>query len=348
MKILMIGLGSIGQRHLRNIRKLYGTSCEILAYRTRGLQRTFTDEMQIRNGVNLEEEFKIKVFNDLNYALEEKPDIAFVTNITARHMECAIAAARAGCDLFIEKPVSDSLDRCREFAGIIENSNCIVYVGYQNRFHPCIADIKNIINGGGIGSIISVENEFGERLSTMHPYEDYRTTYMAQKKMGGGPILNLQIHCLDYLQCIFGSPESVFAVAGTASGLDIDVEDNASSLYCFRQKKDKIFPIYSHTDFLQYPPVHKVKVVGEKGRIEADLNAAITKIYADGPSVQILEHKKFARNDMFVKEIQEFMECVKERRTPESDFRQGILSLKMALAAKKSAEENRLVYLEEF
>ena len=86
MKILMIGLGSIGQRHLRNIKKLYGDEAEILAYRVRGLKRTFSDTMQIRENVSLEEEFHIKSFSDLNEALLEKPDIAYITNITKSHI----------------------------------------------------------------------------------------------------------------------------------------------------------------------------------------------------------------------------------------------------------------------
>ena len=76
MKILMIGLGSIGQRHLRNIKRVYGEEAQILAYRVRGLKRTFSDTMQIRENVSLEEEYNIKSFDDLSKALLEKPDIA--------------------------------------------------------------------------------------------------------------------------------------------------------------------------------------------------------------------------------------------------------------------------------
>ena len=319
MKILMIGLGSIGQRHLRNIRKLYGDEPEILAYRVRRLQQTFSDDMKIRDGVNLEDEFNIRVYSDLDEALLERPQVAFITNITAKHMECAIRAAKAGCNLFLEKPISDSMDLISELRKVIEDKQLIVYVGYQNRLHPC----------------------------TMHTSEDYSKTYMARKEMGGGPILNLQIHCLDYLQMLFGVPESVYSVAGSNSGLDIDVEDFASSLYSFGQNEGGILPVYAHTDFLQYPPVHKIKIVGEKGRIEADLNQAASKQIVDGLTVSENEHKDFIRNNMFIEELSEFFNCVNERKRPDSDFEQGIIGLKMALAAKKSAEEKRKVFLEE-
>lgn len=100
MKILMIGLGSIGQRHLRNIRKIYGDECEIIAYRTKRSQKTFSDDMKIRKNINLEKEYKIKAFEDLDAALKDRPEIAFITNITSKHIETAISAAKAGCHLF--------------------------------------------------------------------------------------------------------------------------------------------------------------------------------------------------------------------------------------------------------
>lgn len=347
MKILMIGLGSIGQRHLRNIRRLYGDEPEILAYRVRRLQQTFSDDMKIRDGINLEDEFNIQVYSDLDEALLEHPQIAFITNITARHIECAIRAARAGCDLFLEKPISDSMEGISELRKVITENGNIVYVGYQNRLHPCIRDVGNYLEAGKIGRIISVDNEFSERLVTMHTYEDYSKTYMARKEMGGGPILNLQIHCLDYLQMLFGVPESVYSAAGSNSSLNIDVEDFASSLYSFRRDDGSLFPVYSYTDFLQYPPVHRLKIVGEKGRIEADINRASTRLIVDGETVSENEHKDFIRNDMFIEELKEFFRCVDERKNPAPALEQGIIGLKMALAAKKSAEESRKVILEE-
>ena len=119
MKILMIGLGSIGQRHLRNIKRVYGEEAQILAYRVRGLKRTFS-------------EYNIKSFDDLSEALLEKPDIAYITNITKSHIPCAIACAKAGCHLFLEKPISDSLDGIEELAKIAAEKKLKVFVGYQN------------------------------------------------------------------------------------------------------------------------------------------------------------------------------------------------------------------------
>ena len=347
MKVLMVGLGSIGQRHLRNLKRLYGEGLEVLAYRVRRNRQTFDDRMKIRDGVDLEKEFHIRVFSDLDKALEEHPQAVFVTNITASHMKCALRAAEAGCDIFLEKPVSDSMAGTDELIRMVAEKNVIIYVGYQNRFHPCIQETKKLLDEGRIGRLISVDNEFSERLTTMHTYEDYSQTYMARKEMGGGPILNLQIHCLDYLQWMLGTPVSAYSLAGHGSGLDIDVEDYASTLYRFLQPDGSELPVYSHTDFLQYPAVHILKLVGEKGRMELDLARTVIKVIIGDTLAEERLYSEFERNDMFIQELKEFVYCMENRVQPESGLLQGITGLKMALAAKKSAEEKRVVLLEE-
>lgn len=347
MKILMIGLGSIGQRHLRNLRRLYGDEVEVLAYRVRGLQRTFSDDMRVQEGVSLEEAYGVRSFADLDAALSERPECAFITNITSKHVESARRAVEAGCDIFLEKPISDSMVGVAELLHAVQEGKRIAYVGYQNRFHPCARDVKRMLEGECIGKIVSAESEYSERLSTMHTYEDYRQTYMARREMGGGPILTLQIHCLDYLQWLFGAPEAVYAVAGRSGGLETDAEECASSLYTFQRTDGRTFPVYAHTDYYQYPAAHRLKVVGERGRIELDFNRAQTRLIVDGAVIEESVYADFQRNDMFLEELQEFFRCVESREKPESDLGQGVVGLRMALAAKKSAHEERSVLMEE-
>ena len=347
MRILMIGLGSIGQRHLRNIKRTFGDEHEIIAYRTRRLQQTFSDDLKIREGVSLEEEYNLTVYTDLDEALKTKPDVAFITNITAKHIECATKCAKAGCNLFLEKPISDSMDGVLELQKICKEKNLTVWVGYQNRYHLCVQRMKEILETGAIGNLVSVHSDFCERVTTMHTYEDYSTTYMARKDMGGGPVLNLQIHDLDCLQWLFGTPESVYSVCNKNSGINIDVEDSASSVYRFKDKNGRLVPVYAYTDFLQFPPSHKMKVVGEKGRIEIDFLKATLLYVQDGEVKEEKSYDDFVRNQMFIWELSDFFNCIKEKSEPDISFEQGIVSLKMALAAKKSSTERREVLLSE-
>ena len=122
MKALFVGLGSIGQRHLRNFRKILGEEAEVLAY------RTTKHRLVIENGEgvpceSLASRLRYREFNDLTEALAEQPKIVFITNPSAHHLEIAHAAAAAGCDLFIEKPLSDSLIGVDELASRVQEKN---------------------------------------------------------------------------------------------------------------------------------------------------------------------------------------------------------------------------------
>lgn len=338
----MIGLGSIGQRHLRNIRRLYGEDVEILAYRVRGLKRTFSDTMQIRENVSLEEEFKITAYSDLQEALSKEPDMAYITNITNAHIPCAIACAKAGCHLFLEKPLSDSMEGLDELCRIVKEKKIKAFVGYQNRLHPGIKYLKQFLAEGKIGNILSVRSVVGERLVTMHTYEDYKETYMARKDMGGGVLLNQMVHELDYLYYLFGMPVSVYACGGINGNLGIDVEDNLDAIYRYETENGS-FPVSVHADFYQAPPSRFVKVVGEKGHIIVDLLKA-TVTQAIGDDVSVIEYAEFARNDMFIEECQLFMDCIKNDTKPAIGLDDGIASLRLALAARKSIETGEVIH----
>lgn len=341
MKILMIGLGSIGQRHLRNIKRVLGEEAEILAYRVRGLQRTFSDTMQIRDRVSLEEEYHIRSFASLTEALLEKPELAFITNPTNMHIPCAIQCAKAGCHLFLEKPVSDSLEGIDELQKAAQDAGIKIFVGYQNRFHPAICAVKEVLEAGSLGKILSVHSVVGERLTTMHTYEDYKETYMARKDMGGGVVTNQLVHEMDYLYYLFGKPVSVYALGGTIGNLGIDVEDNCDALFLMENGTERV-AVNVHADFYQSPPSRFIKVIGEKGQIEADLiNGTVTKTVSD-----VTEHTaftEFVRNDMFIEELKLFLSCVKEGGKEAITLEDGIVSLKMAMAIKESMQTGGVV-----
>lgn len=336
MKYLMIGLGSIGQRHLRNIKRVYGDDAEIIAYRVRGLKRTFSDTMQIRENVSLEEEFNIRAYSSLEEALLEKPEVAFITNPTNMHIPCAIQCAKAGCDLFLEKPISDSMEGIEELRRVAAENNTLIFVGYQNRFHPGIRYLRECLQTEELGSILNVRAVVGERLTTMHTYENYKDTYMARKDMGGGVVTNQLVHELDYLYYLFGMPHDVYALGGCIGDLGIDVEDNCEAVFTSTYRKHD-FPISVHADFYQSPPSRNILVVGTKGKIEVDIikNRLIKTI---GDENTEIVYDTFQRNDMFIEELKLFVEAVQKRSAPAISLEDGIASLRMADSVKQSMQ----------
>ena len=344
MKILFVGLGSIGQRHLRNLLKYYGDrNIEIIAYRHRRLQMTFSDDMNVIQDASLENYYPMTVYTTYKEALLKKPDIVFITTVTSKHIEYAIEAAKIGAALFIEKPLSNTFEGIEQLKRVTRENRCIVQMGFQLRKHICIKETKKIIDQGLIGDIQYAELVFSESLKTMHNYEDYRQTYMAHKELGGGPILNLQIHDIDLILYLFGIPHSVYAAASHNSSLEIDVEDLAT--VCFRTNRPdfKRILINSRCDFLGKPPMHSIMILGENGRLEIDLLRNTIYVFAN----DIIEYNYpgFMRNDMFIDELKEFMECVNKKEQPECDLYAGIRSFEIVQAIQESIKLEKEVMI---
>ena len=110
MKALFVGLGSIGQRHLRNLRTLMGDDVDIIAWRTRGQNVVVTDTLQVDAAVDIHEHYRFRIAPTLASAFKERPDVTFVCNPSSMHLPVALDAVRAGSHVFIEKPLSDRID----------------------------------------------------------------------------------------------------------------------------------------------------------------------------------------------------------------------------------------------
>src|SRR5439155_14868777 len=113
--------------------------------------------------------------------------------------------------LFVEKPLSHSLQEVAELLSVVREKSLIGLVGYQLRFHPCIARLQAIVAEGLLGNIVAGRVESGEYLPGWHPYEDYRESYAARAELGGGVILS-HIHEFDYLYGFFGLPRRLFTI----------------------------------------------------------------------------------------------------------------------------------------
>lgn len=342
MKVLFVGLGSIGQRHVRNLRRLLGSEIAIAAYRVRRVAPLLTDDMRVDPRGGIEERHGIEAFDELDRALAWKPDAVFVCNPNSMHMPVALAAAQAGCDLFVEKPLSHNLEGVAELLDRVDRRQLVAMCGYQLRFHPCFLRLQELLAVRSIGRVLAVRCENGEYMPGWHPYEDYRTAY-ATKTSGGGGVILCQIHDLDYLYALFGLPRRVFALGGRLSNLEIEVEDVASLAMEF-ECDGRGVPVHLHMDFIQRPPSRTCAIVGESGKILVDWRAASLWRYdAAGNEVERLALPDFARNQMFLDELSHFLLCRKTRQTPLVSLRDGAQSLRIALAAKESLASGRVV-----
>ncbi|KFM20884.1 15-anhydro-D-fructose reductase protein [Marine Group I thaumarchaeote SCGC AAA799-D07] len=327
LKILVVGYGSIGKRHVNNI--LSNTKSEIIICTK-------------QENLALLDRKRVKVFGSLSKCLLEKPDIGFITNETVYHIPTAIKLAKEGLDLFIEKPLSNSMKDVVTLKNIVKRKKLIVQLGYNLRFHECVNKIRKLVKQKKIGRIISIQAENGSYLPDWHPYEDYKKGYAGKKKLGGGIILT-QIHDVDYLYWIFGNPKSIFSISGKFSDLDISAEDYSASIIQFKNK----ITAELHLDFFQGPEYRKCKIKGTKGIIFWDSINNEVELYNNRKKkwISILKLKNYERNQMYIREIKHFLNCVKNRNRTINSLDDGIKTLGISLAMKKSAKYKKIIKL---
>jgi predicted dehydrogenase len=305
VKFLIAGLGSIGRRHLRNLVGL--GQRDILLYRT-GKSTLPEDEL-----IGFESE------TDLRAALERRPQAVIVSNPTALHLDVAIPAAQAGCHILLEKPVSHSLDRVDVLRRAVSDGGGQLLVGFHFRQHPSLRRVKALLEEGELGRVTSVRAHWGESLPEWHPWEEYATSYAARADLGGGALLTLS-HPFDYLRWIFGDVVAARGVFGEALGLEVEAVVEAS----LRFQSGLLASV--HLDYLQRPPQHRLEIQAENGRLRWDGFAGVLEI--SGPPAWKWEEtpdlEGFDRNDLFVAEMEHFIQVAAGVTPPVCTLEDGI------------------------
>ena len=274
MKVIIVGFGSIGQRHCKNL--LDESDAEILLSTKHNI-KNFKNNKRIQNLPSFEK------------CLKNQPEIGFVCNTSNLHIQTAIKLAKNNCHLLIEKPLSNSLKNITPLLSLIEKNKLITLMGFNLRFHPCLIKVKQLLSKNKIGRVIYVNAENGSYLPDWHPEEDYRKSYSSSNTLGGGAVLTC-LHEIDYLYWLFGNVKEVSAITGKFSDLDIDSEDLSS--ISLRFKNNIIAEV--HLDFFQRPAQRSCKIVGTNGTLFCDFNRNIVSLYE-------LNKKKMERNYEFKK-----------------------------------------------
>ncbi len=313
MKFLVAGLGSIGRRHFRNLRALGET--DILLYRTHNA--TLPDDELV--GVPVE--------TDLQAALAHKPDAVIISNPTALHLDVAIPAAEAGCHLFLEKPISHSMEGVDKLHEIATRTGARVLVGFQFRFHPGLRTVRDLLARGEIGTPISVRAHWGEYLPNWHPWEDFRAGYAARPELGGGVVLTL-CHPFDYLRMLLGEFEGVWSLT-SHQGLGLAVEDTAEIGVRFTNGAVGSL----HLDYVQRPPKHTLEIVGTEGTVTWDNADGAVKVFR--VSANAWETMPcpdgFERNTMFLEQMKHFRAVVRGEEMPLCTLEDGVKVLETCL-----------------
>ena len=320
MKFLIIGYGSIGRRHFRNLLSM--GEQDILFYRT---HQSTLDDNELADFI---------VETDLKAALDHKPDAVIIANPSAYHLDVAIPAAREGCHILLEKPISHSMQRVEDFSQLVQKNGIKVLVGFQFRFHPNLLKIKELLEDNKIGRVLSYRSHWGEYLPAWHPWENYRHSYAARKELGGGVLLTL-CHNYDYLRWLFGEAQIHSTLLGYNSDLGIEVEDTAE--IGLISDDDIIGSL--HLNFTQMPVKNILDIVGTKGSIHWDYYKNQVDLYTfnnegEVKTISYFVPDDFDRNDLFIEEMEHFIEVINGQAEPRCSLDDGIKALELSVQAK--------------
>jgi predicted dehydrogenase len=316
VKALFVGLGGVGQRHLRNLRRLR-PDAELLAVRTRGRSFEIKDDLTPDHGVDIVKKYAIRVFGRIEDAAKAMPDFAIVSNPTSLHVETTCGLLKRGIPVLLEKPISDSEEGLDELVELSRKKGVPVMVGYMMRFHPSAERMEGLLKAQAIGPVHSAVLISHSYVPSWHNYEQPKEFYAGSRSLGGGAVLT-EIHELDLLHWYFGAPRRLWALGGKMSALGLDVEDTASSLLEFEQG-GRCFPVSVNVSFAQTVPLRRFMVFGERGRIQWDILADRIAVedHARGLN-DVFEVPGFQRNDLFVRELEHFLDCLATKQEPKT------------------------------
>ena len=306
MNILVIGAGSIGWRHIRNLLKLGHKNVSIVE----------TDKNQ---RFLVEKEFKLPVYRSSSQAFSKNRfKVVFICTPADSHISLASKAVQAGAHIFIEKPLAIKERGINDLIRLVREKGVIAMVACNFRFHPGYKMLEGLVKKRKFGRSFSARIIMGHDLLKSRPNENYRKVYDADGKKGGGVIFDSGAHVLDYLAQLFGWPEKLTASYGNLSGLKIKAEDFVS----FILEYPSGIRVTVELDYFSRPKRHNLEVQFEKGWVKWDFAGNSFESYSQ--QTKKLEKFKvyknssldFMRNDMYLKEIKHFFKIIRKGGTP--------------------------------
>lgn len=315
--ILVIGTGSIGRRHLRNLQSLGLTT--LAAYDP--------DPVRVAEA---QAETPIESFSTLDRALAWNPDCVFICTPPTTHIPLAHLAISGNAHLFIEKPLGNQLDGIDELIASAHNKSRVALVGYNLRFHEGLQKCRQILLEGLIGKPLAIRAEVGQYLPDWRPGRDYRTGYIAHQSEGGGIILDAS-HELDYVRWLGGEVDTLSCTASHVSDLEMDTEDLAAITW--RTVGRLIAEI--HLDCIQREYSRNCKVIGSEGTLQWDYNSGVS-LFTSTHGYEFFPIKPDP-NSMYLQEVSHFFDCVNGIAEPLAPLQDGKRVLQIALASQESA-----------
>ena len=330
-RILIVGLGSIGKRHLRLARFRF-PNAEIKILRHEATIKV----PKYSNGI----------FSNIQEAISFNPQLAIIANPATYHIPVAQALAETGVHLLIEKPISSSLIGIKQLLKTVKEKELVLLIGYNLRYLKSLRFFKKQIDLGIVGKCLSVRCEMGAYLPDWRPECDYTRGVSAKKNLGGGALLELS-HELDFLSWIFGDIKWVKANLSKQSNLTIDVEDTVHIIMGFLPSPCGHQLVGSlNLDFIRHDPTRICTVIGDKGSLLWNGISNQVMFFEAGSSVWI-ELKKFdiKRDDSYILEWEDLTSSILNKDIPQVTGHDGLKVMQIIKYVRQSSKSGKKEYV---
>ena len=323
LSICLVGVGSIGRRHLRLLQERDDVKVSVVEPNDQSWARAAAECGAAPR------------YTSLEMALDhEHPDAVAVATPHQTHAPLVIQALEAGYHVFCEKPMSDSLSQCVEMLHAAEKSDKVFTVGFMFHFDPYIRKIKQLLDEGRIGKPV----HYSSRFATFNTLKCSITHHQEHTPFS---VVMDCIHDTDLLCWLTGkTPDFAFSNAIQAGDLPLTSAPNAiDTVYRW---EDGDFAAFTHFNYIEHPQKHTLEIVGDRGYIFGDfMKPEITIGSLDGTTEQI--GFEYIFDNVYRAEWSHFISAVRGEVEPENTARSAILSTLLMQAQIDSAKLGREV-----
>jgi len=315
--VLVAGTGSIGRRHIGNLRTLK-PGARFVFVRAQARHDPLSDELGA------------EVVSDLSAGLSLGPTLAIVANPSDQHASFILPLLKAGVPTYIEKPVVIRDEDAIALAQIDAVSLPTTQVGCNLRFLPSLRQLKDWVAEGALGRIIRASFEVGQWLPDWRPSQDYRRSYSASIEQGGGVVFDL-VHEIDLAYWLFGQLELVAALGARRSNLEIATEDVATMMMTGSDGEQIIVQL----DYVSRMLVRRIHVVGDKASAFWDLPARMLGLSCPGGGRQE-QTDGFDMTHTYVDAMREFINAAESGGVTSLPLPEALPATSMAIRVNQS------------
>lgn len=329
MKFLVVGLGSMGKRRIRNLQYLKAGT-------------VYGFDLRADRRAEAEQKYGVRTFANLADAMAMNPDALVISTPPDLHAEYALAAARAGKHFFTEAGVEP--DNIEEIIAAARTSGVVAAPSCTMRFHPSIRKVKELVDSGEVGRVLTFTYHCGQYLPDWHPWEDYRKFYVARKKTGAcREIVPFE---LTWLTWLFGGVAALSAMRSKLTQLETDIDDAYHLLLRFQsgQLGNTLVDVISRV------PYRQLKLLSEEAVLTWDWTSKTVRVFKPGMGWQeyqepvgIQEDGYVTTENMYIDEMSHFVGAIRGEHEWMHSLEADWTVLKLLQASERSSDEGTTV-----